>query len=274
MENLDLNIENYNLEDILKLFGLSFDFTFKELKHSFKIVAKLHPDKCNLPVKYFHFFKKAYSILLQIEKVRSKQDTMREEFYRKDQEILCNKLTKSEDFNRIFNSLFEETVGTLIEDKNGYNDWLKSDDGIFNDEAKNITELHNKINQHKQRCNQLAKRDDIMEFNASLDSYSGDIFGKLRYNDVKEVHENSVIPISEDAMDRNRPQSIHQMQQARSSQNTNPLSREESHNILNQSKRKENINDMHKMYNLIQEDERNKKINQNWWGKLNSIGYK
>ena len=274
MENLDLNIENYQLEDILKLFGLTFDFTFRELKQSFKIVAKLHPDKCNLPVKYFLFFKKAYSILLQIEKVRSKQDTMREEFYRKDQEILCNKLTKSEDFNRVFNSLFEETVGNLIEDKNGYNDWLKSDEGVFKDDAKNITDLHQKINQRKKQINQLAKRDTIMEFNASLDSYSGDIFGKLKYNDVKDVHENSVIPVTEDAMDRNRPQTIHQLQQARKSQNTNPLTREESYNILNQNKREEDINDMHKMYNLIQEDEKNKQINKTWWGKLNMLEYK
>jgi len=274
MENIDLNIENYQLEDILKLFGLTFDFTFRDLKQSFKIVAKLHPDKCNLPVKYFIFFKKAYSILLQIEKVRSKQDTMREEFYRKDQEILCNKLTKSEDFNRVFNSLFEETVGTLIEDKNGYTDWLKSDEGVFKDDAKNISELHQKINQRKKQINQLAKRDTIMEFNASLDSYSGDIFGKLKYNDVRYVHENSVIPVTEDEIDRNRPQSIHQLQQARQSQNTNPLTREESHDILNENKRKEDINDIHKMYNLIQEDEKNKQINKSWWGKLNMLGYK
>jgi len=275
MENLDLNIENYSLKDILNLFNLDFDFTFQELKQGFKIVAKLHPDKCNLPIKYFLFFKKAYSILLQIHKVRAKQDTYREEFHKKDQELLCKKLSKSENFNKIFNSLFEETVGTVIEDKEGYNNWLKSDEGIMDqEEVKNINELHMKINAQKRKMNQIVEINQIKEFNANLDSYSGDIFGKLKYNDVKDAHEKSVIPITEDMLDRNRATNINQLQQQRKNQNTKPLSKEESQRLLNNTKKQEDVQDMHKMYNLIKEDEKNKEINKSWWGKLNLLGYK
>ena len=57
MEDLDLNIENYNLDDILDLFHLKMDFTYSELKGSIKIIYKVHPDKSNLDTKYFIFFK-------------------------------------------------------------------------------------------------------------------------------------------------------------------------------------------------------------------------
>ena len=45
MENLDLDIQNYNLNDILKLFNLNYNFTIDDLKKSKRIVLKTHPDK-------------------------------------------------------------------------------------------------------------------------------------------------------------------------------------------------------------------------------------
>ena len=47
MENLDLNIENYELEDILNLFQLSYDFNEVSLKKAKHIVKRTHPDKSN-----------------------------------------------------------------------------------------------------------------------------------------------------------------------------------------------------------------------------------
>ena len=51
-ENLDLNIQNYNLNDLLNLFKLNTNFTEEELKNAKKIVLKTHPDKSNLDKKY------------------------------------------------------------------------------------------------------------------------------------------------------------------------------------------------------------------------------
>ena len=49
MESLDLNIDNYNLPDILALFNLPTLFEEDDLKRAKLAVMKTHPDKCQLP---------------------------------------------------------------------------------------------------------------------------------------------------------------------------------------------------------------------------------
>jgi hypothetical protein len=268
MDKLDLNIENYAFEDILKLFYLDFDYTYEDLKKSFKIVAQLHPDKCNLPVKYFIFFKKAYSMLLEIYKIKQRKNKIREEFYRKDQEHICQKLMKSDNFNKVFNELFDETVGINIEADEGYKNWLQSDNGIFKEDAKNITELHNKINKKKEQYNQLVKTDDIQEFNGVSSGFSSGIFGNLKYYDVKQVHEESVIPISENALDNNRPKTLQQMNIERSKQKIKPHDKEKATRILNNNKKQENQMHTKQLFEYMQEQEKNEKLSKKWWSKL------
>ncbi len=70
MESLDLNIDNYNLPDILSLFNLPTLFNEDDLKRAKLAVLKTHPDKSNLPKEYFLFFTKAYRIVHQIYTIR------------------------------------------------------------------------------------------------------------------------------------------------------------------------------------------------------------
>ena len=70
MESLDLNIDNYNLPDILALFGLPTLFNEEDLKRAKLAVLKTHPDKSQLPKEYFLFFTKAYRIVHQIYTIR------------------------------------------------------------------------------------------------------------------------------------------------------------------------------------------------------------
>ena len=70
MESLDLNIDNYNLPDILALFNLPTLFNEEDLKRARLAVLKTHPDKCELPKEYFLFFTKAYRIVHQIYTIR------------------------------------------------------------------------------------------------------------------------------------------------------------------------------------------------------------
>ena len=58
MDNLDLNLDNYELQDLLNLFHLSYNFTEVDLKRAKKIVLKTHPDKSGLSKEYILFFKK------------------------------------------------------------------------------------------------------------------------------------------------------------------------------------------------------------------------
>jgi hypothetical protein len=70
MESLDLNIDNYNLPDILSLFNVPTLFNEADLKRAKLAVLKTHPDKSQLPKEYFIFFTKAYRILHQIYTIR------------------------------------------------------------------------------------------------------------------------------------------------------------------------------------------------------------
>ena len=62
MEDLDLNLYNYDLHELLTLFKLKEDFTKQEFKDAKNIVYAVHPDKSNLNKEYFIFH---YDIVVQ-----------------------------------------------------------------------------------------------------------------------------------------------------------------------------------------------------------------
>ena len=53
MDDLDLDLNNYELDDILNLFKLDYNFDEAALKQAKKIVLQTHPDKSKLPKEYF-----------------------------------------------------------------------------------------------------------------------------------------------------------------------------------------------------------------------------
>ena len=70
--NEDLNIENYDLEDILNLFSIQKNFTEQDLQKAKKMVLMTHPDKSRLSPDYFRFYTKAYKKLYFIWQFKSK----------------------------------------------------------------------------------------------------------------------------------------------------------------------------------------------------------
>ena len=63
METIDLDIDNYDLDDILQLFHLNIHFDETGLKQAYKITLMTHPDKSKLDKKYFLFFSSIFKIL-------------------------------------------------------------------------------------------------------------------------------------------------------------------------------------------------------------------
>ena len=55
-DSLDLNLDNYELADLLELFKLDYDFGHDDLKQAKRMVLQTHPDKSKLPKEYFLFF--------------------------------------------------------------------------------------------------------------------------------------------------------------------------------------------------------------------------
>jgi len=126
--NVDLDINNYSLQDLLNLFNLNVDFSFEDLKNTKKIVLKTHPDKSKLPKEYFLFYSKAYKMLYHVFEFRSKtkksfNDTYDNVVENSDEtnKIIIKDMNNKEKFHSWFNRLFEKYY-----DKNddGYGDWM------------------------------------------------------------------------------------------------------------------------------------------------------
>jgi hypothetical protein len=135
--DIDLDINNYELVDILNLFKIPVLFNDKHLREAKVIVLQMHPDKSRLPKEYFLFFTKAYKMVYEIYKVRFPDEKKYKETgfsysavidrelnqnksktahnkedreYYKTEEEAYKKLQKmdSENFNKWFNEKFEK----------------------------------------------------------------------------------------------------------------------------------------------------------------------
>ena len=224
MENLDLNIDNYEYEDILNLFNIKYDFRENDMKNAKKKVLMMHPDKSGLDKKYFLFFSSAYKILYSIYQFREKanesekvdikfqnieyiaeKDEYNEEIIKSLQKK--NKF-KSKEFNKWFNDLFEKVKLENEYESTGYGDWLKSNDNnIIN--VSNQSEMHKAINDKKQeiRSQILTKYKNINESNGGSycdltnskpEEYSSGLFSTLQFEDLRKAHEESVIPVTDE----------------------------------------------------------------------------
>jgi hypothetical protein len=169
MEDIDLDIRNYELTDILNLFKLPLLFNDKHLKQAKITVLQMHPDKSQLPKEYFLFFTKAYKMLYEIYKVRypdakkykedkfsytavidrelnqNKAKTAHNEEdreYHKTEEEAYKKIQKMDasKFNKWFNEKFEKFRLHDEEQDNGYESWFRgvSNDGDGDDDKGSV----------------------------------------------------------------------------------------------------------------------------------------
>jgi hypothetical protein len=68
--NIDLNLDNYNLEDILNLFNLTKKFNKNDLKNARKIVLQVHDDNDVIDNEIFLFYYRAFCILKQVYEIK------------------------------------------------------------------------------------------------------------------------------------------------------------------------------------------------------------
>ena len=283
--NIDLNIDNYNLADITRLFQISYDFSEAELKDAKKIVMQMHPDKSRLDKEYFLFFSAAYKILYAIYQFRFKRNTSTEYASidsKANDEIVKNLLNNTivkKDFNKWFNTLFEQTKITDEYSENGYGDWLKSNEDIedFNNVAKQ--DIDGKFTEKKKQLQSLIVHEDFKEFGQSQyelardkpEYYSSDIFSKLNFEDLKRAHVESVVPIThDDYLNRKKFNSLEELQNERG-QAIKPTSQDESRDFLNNKSKLDSNNDVERAYRLVRQDEKAKEANNKWWANMRQI---
>lgn len=261
---LDLNIENYSLEDMLKLFNMPFNYDEQDLKQSLKIVSKLHPDKGVVSEDIFIFFFKVYKILLNFYKIK-KRDNYREDFTNDSDKELLKQFSKKKNFNKLFNELFEKNV--KINHSEGYGDWLKNNNKTYKTN-KNVNDYFEE--QHK---NQIVETSTISEFTSSdngsnlidsVTSYNSGMFSKLKYDDIKSVYSETHIPISSNENIKTF-KNADELKRFRSDTIENPFDKETSNRIINEKNKKENNENMQQMFKLFKADEQHKKEKNNWW---------
>ena len=284
MEDLDLNIENYDLPDLLSLFKLDFDFTSEDLKMAKKSVMQSHPDKSGLDKKYFLFFTSAYKIIFSIHEFRHKSANKQSTEYtvEKDEakELLLKKMQTQPEFNKRFNELFDQYKINDEENENGYGEWLKSEDNM-DTRTTTMGQMNATFEQKKREVKELVPFQEIADattsahFDLTRDKpvyYSSALFSNLQYEDLKKAHVESVIPVTqEDYLARPKFNSVLEMQEHPDYKDTAPLSLSQAQDYLQQRQSFQDKNDVQRAYKLAKQDEVVRKANQGWMSSFKQI---
>jgi hypothetical protein len=286
IEGIDLNIENYDLTDLLNLFKLDFEFNEEDLRRVKKTVMQTHPDKSSLDKKYFLFFTSAYKIIFSIYEFRHKNSSKQSTEYTvekdEEKELLLKNLQKKPNFNKIFNELFEKHRIKDDELENGYGDWIKSDENM-DTRTTTMGQMNATFEQKKREVKELVPYKEVEEtgqhssghFDLTRDKpeyYTSALFSSLQYEDLKKAHVESVIPVTyEDYLARPKFKNVLELQSHPEYNDTKPLSLSQSQTYLQQRKTYQAENDVHRAYKLAKQDELSRKVNQNWMSGFRQI---
>ena len=279
---IDLNLDNYNLQDLLSLFKLEYDFTEDDLKRAKKVALMTHPDKSNLDKKYFLFFTSAYKVIYSIHQFRTRSNSQKSTEYfiekeeNEDKEQLLREIAKKKNFNKIFNKLFEQNRIHDEASETGYGDWLKSNEDL-DTRSTTRAEMNETFEKKKSEVRALVVHKDIEEIVSSSssasdivserpESYGSSMFSSLQYEDLRKAHVECVIPVTmRDYEERKKFKNVDEFQRHRDSESTvSPLSLEQSNVYLQRRQGMEDKMDVTRAFKLAKQDESVKKANQNW----------
>lgn len=289
MNNVDLNLNNYDLDDLLKLFNIDANFDENELKKCYKMALMTHPDKSGLDKKYFIFFSNAFKLLKQIYSFRIKStcaSRKKNTDYHNvlddgENKELIDKIKSKKNFNKWFNQQFE----LVKEDKdNGYGEWLASEKDLNTSEIRNRDQMNAHFSNIKKNHRALILHNDYTESNRVIGTgnaiieeedieYSSDIFSKLRYNDVKEVHslEKGVIPVTEeDYKNRKKYGSVNELETSRAQQ-VNGIDYSKSAEEKAKEEENEKKYQMSRAYKYAKQMEDIKKKQEKWWYNIKQL---
>lgn len=291
MSELDLEIENYELEDILNLFKLQYNFVEADLKKAYRMALKLHPDKSGLAAEYFHFYMKAYKVVENIYKFRNKKKTCaydtvynsKENDISEDKAVLLHSLNgKSiKEFNKWFNKQFEKVKVNDDENDSGYGKWIKENEVSESNEKISLSEFGRVFEKKKSECKALVKYDGVKEMDSEegynlvrekVTNYSSGLFSKLGYEDFRKAHTETVVPVTrEDYENKEKFSSIEMFKRHRDSQNVAPPSLLQSRQYLAERDKNENQIQTRRAYQILKRDEEIEKSKKKWWSNLQRL---
>lgn len=291
MDKLDLNIHNYELNDLLNLFKLPFHFEESHLKEAKKMVLKTHPDKSGLDKEYFLFFSQAYKYLLKIYSLRQSSTTTNTEYEKDDlwenehNVLIDGKISSMDqkDYNKWFNETFEKMKMKDDVEETGYGDWLKSNDDIVTDKISNSGEMNEYIQNKKQELRALVVHNDFQDsvngrgdnlIREVPENYGSGMFDKLQFEDLRKAHVESVIPVTdEDFHNRKKYATVDELNRARTQDSVaNEKEWFSSHeDKLNNLKSVDEDINIRRAYKLLNQDEQARENYNNFWSDLKRL---
>ena len=286
----DLDLENYELEDILKLFKLKYNFVKSDLKKAYRIAVRMHPDKSGLPTEYFTFYTKAYKIVEKIfyfrtQRKKSKEDTVysaNENDIEENKSILLHSLNGKSisEFNHWFNEMFDKVKVKDDESDTGYSTWIKNNKMDGENKKVALRDFGTAFEAKKTECKALVKHKGIEEMGGcgynlvreKVGNYSSELFSKLPYEDFKKAHTETVIPVThQDFLNKEKFKNIEEFKKHRDSQETVPTSLQQSRQYLAEREKKDDQIHSRRAFKILKRDEELEKSNDKWWSNLQRL---
>jgi len=296
--DLDLDINNYGLQDILNLFKIPLNFTEADLKNAKQIVLKTHPDKSGLNPDFFRFYSKAYKMLYNLWEFKKKGDVNASQSkntdfinYNEEEEkkaLLDNffdnneKFKNKKKFNQWFNENFEKNKLYNESQEKGYEDWLRSNEDEDHSTANvSMATMGIEFEKRKSQARSLIVRKDIQEIygtksisasDLSSDApqnYDSDLFSSLSFQDLRQAHTETVIPVTfEDYQQKQKFNNVNEMVNFRSQQNIKPLSEQQALNYLKNREKNDEERSIRIAYDLAKQTELAQQKNQEFWSSI------
>jgi hypothetical protein len=211
MNDLDLDLNNYTMEDIFNLFKIPYSLSEQDLKYAYKKTLKTHPDKSGLPPEVYIFYNKAYEMLSRIYYFRHKKKTLLSEpIYvstdlDKDQLNKCVSSENKQDFNKWFNKLFNNMKVTDDNTDSGYAEWYHNYVDKPDPRIK-LNEFDKEFNKLKTNCKSIQVMDEVRGMGGDngydlnrtiIQDYSSEVFSDFIYEDLKKAHTITSIPVTD-----------------------------------------------------------------------------
>ena len=290
MSDFDLNIDNYDLEDLLNLFHLNYEFDENDLKTAKTVALKTHPDKSGLNKEVFLFFMKAYKMIESIYEFKLKRAKCARNTSYENEKMETDKKTlllkkldgmKAKDFNKWFNKMFEKVKVNDDDVDSGYGKWFKSDEDVNEETVTNKRDMEAAFNKKKAASRELVLHKGVNEMvhgggydltRSKPDEYSSDIFSKLQYDDLRKAHTETVVPVThEDYLRRKKYNNVESLKKDRAENNPAMLSLAQSKELLRGRKSKEQMGNTQRAFKILKREEEITRANKEWWKELRTL---
>ena len=288
MDDFDLDIDNYDLEDILNLFHLDYEISKDSMKKAKGMALKTHPDKSGLSKDFFLFFMKAYKMLEAIYEYRYKKEQCAKnqeyttEVNNENKQLLKKLDGKSaKEFNKWFNKMFENVRVKDQDVDTGYGSWFKSNEDVDEGVIKSVSAMGDEFEKRKQKSRALIVHEEIRDVMAGggyyltrnkPTQYSSDIFSNLPYQDLKKAHTETVVPVTmEDYLAKPRFENVESYVRYREENRPDMVSIHQSKQMLKERNIKNNKINTERAFRLIKRDEEIAQSNKKWWAHLKQL---